>query len=221
MRPHVAYSRAAAHVSLQVIVLLWGCTAILGRQISIQAIPLVWYRLLIVVARARDLRARARHPAADPARAAARYAIVGAIIGLHWLCFYGAIKDAGIATAVLSLSTDHVLHRADRAARVSPPRRAGELAIGAIVVVAAALLIQVELHATPSASRSASARPCSRRSSACSTAARPRRAARAPDALRARRRAAGRRQRVRAVAVRRAARARTSDGSRSSRSRAR
>ena len=40
-----------------------------------------------------------------PRAQALRYAGVGAIVGIHWLCFYGAIKVAGIATAVLTLST--------------------------------------------------------------------------------------------------------------------
>jgi drug/metabolite transporter (DMT)-like permease len=145
--PSPDLSRPAAHASLQVIVLLWGATAILGRQISIQAIPLVWYRLLVVVAvlaiyvPARGLRIRI------PARAALRYALVGAVIGLHWLCFYGAIKQAGVATAVLSLSTVTFF-----TAIIEPlvfRRRVdvGELAIGAVVVAAATLLIQLELHA--------------------------------------------------------------------------
>lgn len=142
-------SRPAAHASLQVIVLLWGCTAILGRQISIEAIPLVWYRLVIVVvvlAAALPLR---RVPMRVPLRAAAGYGLVGALIGLHWLCFYGAIKEAGVATAVLSLSTTTFF-----TALVEPivfRRRVatGELVLGAIVVVGAALLIELELRAEP------------------------------------------------------------------------
>jgi drug/metabolite transporter (DMT)-like permease len=139
----------AAQLQLQIIVLLWGCTAILGRQISIQAIPLVWYRLLMVVfvlaiyvpARGISLRLTAGK--------ALRYAGVGALIGLHWLCFYGAIKVAGIATAVLSLSTA-TFFTAVCEPIVFRRRVAGsELAIGAVVVAAASLLIQYELHATP------------------------------------------------------------------------
>ena len=142
-------SRPSAHALLQGIVLLWGCTAILGHQISIQAVPLVWYRLLIVIAvlavfvPARGLSLRV------PAKAALRYAGVGAIVGIHWLCFYGAIKVAGITTAVLTLST-----MAFFTAFIEPiafrrridPR---ELAIGALVVAGVALLLQVELHPTP------------------------------------------------------------------------
>jgi drug/metabolite transporter (DMT)-like permease len=139
----------AAQLQLQIIVLLWGCTAILGRQISIQAIPLVWYRLLIVVAvLAIYVPARGISLRVEPKKAL-RYAGVGALIGLHWLCFYGAIKVAGIATAVLSLSTA-TFFTAVCEPIVFRRRVAGsELAIGAVVVAAATLLIQVELHATP------------------------------------------------------------------------
>ena len=141
-------SRTAAHLSLQVIVLLWGCTAILGRQITIRAIPLVWYRLLIVIAvlavyvPARGISLRV------PWRSALRYALVGVFIGTHWLCFYGAIKVAGIATAVISLSTITFFTAIVEPIVFRRRVRAGELAIGALVVGAAALLMQVELHVT-------------------------------------------------------------------------
>jgi drug/metabolite transporter (DMT)-like permease len=149
MRAHVPSSRAAAHLSLQVIVLLWGCTALLGRQISIEAIPLVWYRLLIVVA-VLGIYVPARGiPLRLSARTAARYGLVGALIGLHWLCFYGAIKEAGIATAVLSLSTGTFFTALFEPLVFRRRVAAEELAIGVVVVGAAALLIQYELHATP------------------------------------------------------------------------
>lgn len=144
-----AVSRAAAHLSLQIIVLLWGCTAILGRQIGIAALPLVFYRLVFVVAvlavlvPARGLSMRV------PARAAMRYAAVGALIGAHWVCFYGAIKEAGIATAVLTLSTGTFFTAVFEPLVFRRRVDGGELAIGALVVIAAALLVQYELHATP------------------------------------------------------------------------
>lgn len=139
-------SRATAHASLQVIVLLWGVTAILGRQITISAIPLVWYRLLVCVVALGAIVPLRRIALRIPRRSILQYSLVGALIGLHWLCFYGAIKHAGIATAVLSLSTVTFF-----TALVEPivfRRRiaASELVIGSFVVVGAALLIQVELR---------------------------------------------------------------------------
>ncbi|MDQ3365071.1 MAG: DMT family transporter [Myxococcota bacterium] len=140
-------SRPTAHALLHGIVLLWGCTAILGRVISIEAIPLVWYRLLIVVAvlavivPVRGLAIRI------PARAALRYGVVGAIIGLHWLCFYGAIKQAGVSTAVLMLSTITFFTALVEPIAYRRRLSISEVVIGGIVVAGVALLIRVELRA--------------------------------------------------------------------------
>jgi len=140
-------SRPAAHASLQIIVLLWGGTAILGRQISIEAVPLVWYRLVVVVAVLAVLLPVRRVPVAVPLRAAAQYGLVGVLIGVHWLCFYGAIKAAGVATAVLSLSTATFFTSLVEPIVFRRRVAASEVVLGCIVVAAAALLIQVELHA--------------------------------------------------------------------------
>ncbi|HEY4178028.1 MAG TPA: DMT family transporter [Kofleriaceae bacterium] len=139
-------SRPAAHAWLQLIVLLWGCTAILGRLITISALPLVWYRLVFVVAALAVVAPMRGHSFRIPRRHVIQYALVGAIIGIHWLCFYGAIKQAGISTAVLTLSTvafftaivEPIVFR--RAVAVS------ELVIGAIVVGGVSLLLQLELR---------------------------------------------------------------------------
>ncbi len=149
VEPPPNLSRTAAHVSLQVIVLLWGATAILGRQISIQAVPLVWYRLLVVVAvlvivvSARGVAIRI------PRRAARSYAGIGALIGIHWLCFYGAIKQAGISTAVLTLSTVTFFTAVFEPLVFRRRLAIGDLVIGAVVVGGVALLIHVELRVDP------------------------------------------------------------------------
>ncbi len=142
-------SRPAAHASLHAIVLLWGFTAILGRLISIRAIPLVWYRVVIVtlvlalVVPARGLALRV------PARTALRYGAVGALIGIHWMLFYGAIKVAGVSTAVVSLSTGAFFTALIEPAVFRRRVYADELVIGAIVVAGVALLLEVEVHASP------------------------------------------------------------------------
>jgi len=142
-------SRPSAHALLQGIVLLWGCTAILGHQISIQAVPLVWYRLVIVVAVLAVFVPLRGHAVRVPKAAALRYAGVGAIVGIHWLCFYGAIKVAGITTAVLTLSTMAFFTAFIEPIAFRRKIDRGELAIGALVVGGVALLLQVALHPTP------------------------------------------------------------------------
>ena len=142
-------SRPAAHVLLQLTVVLWGFTAILGHLISIHAVPLVWYRIALVIPMLAVIIPLRGHSLRAPASSVWRAAVVGAFIGIHWLCFYGSIKQAGIAIAVLTLST-----LAFFTALIEPivfRRRfdVGELVIGAVVVVGVALLVQLEGHPDP------------------------------------------------------------------------
>jgi len=80
-------------------VLLWGFTAILGKLISLPALELVWWRMLLVVAVLaawppfwRELRR------AEP-RVLAWFAGIGVVVALHWLTFYGSIKLANASVA--------------------------------------------------------------------------------------------------------------------------
>lgn len=85
-------------------VLLWGFTAILGKLISLPALPLVWWRMLIVVAALALLPKVRRGLRAMPARTRWAYAGIGALVALHWLTFYGAIKLSNVSVAATSMA---------------------------------------------------------------------------------------------------------------------
>ena len=88
-------------------VLLWGFTAILGKLITLPALPLVWWRMLIVVAALALLPRVWRGVRAMPARLLWSYAGIGVLVSLHWLTFYGAIKlsNASVAATCIALAT--------------------------------------------------------------------------------------------------------------------
>ena len=88
-------------------VLLWGFTAILGKLITLPALPLVWGRMLIVVAALALLPRVWRGVQAMPARTRWAYAGIGALVALHWLTFYGAIKlsNASVAATCIAFAT--------------------------------------------------------------------------------------------------------------------
>lgn len=96
-----------AHLQMHLCVLLWGFTAILGKLISLPALPLVWWRMLLVVAALALLPPFWRALRAVGARQAAIYAGIGALVALHWLTFYGAIKlsNASVAATCMALAT--------------------------------------------------------------------------------------------------------------------
>lgn len=141
-------SKAGAYVTLHLTVLLWGLTAILGRLISIEAVSLVWYRLVLVIA-AMALYMRGTRASFRAAPGLLRwYALAGALIGLHWLCFYGAIKVAGVATAVIGLSTVTFFTAILEPLVFRRPVARHELALGALVMVGASLLAKLEVRAS-------------------------------------------------------------------------
>ncbi len=88
-------------------VVLWGFTAIIGKLISLPALPLVWWRMLIVVAVLAFLPRVWRGIFAMPSRVRWAYAGIGALVALHWLTFYGAIKlsNASVAATCIAFAT--------------------------------------------------------------------------------------------------------------------
>jgi drug/metabolite transporter (DMT)-like permease len=125
-------------------VFVWGFTAILGRLISISALPLVFYRLVVVVSVMPFIIRWRGLPLSVSAAHLRKFAVVGTLVAIHWLCFYGCIKYAGIAVAVLTLSTltffTALLEPLVFKRRVSVP----ELIIGFGVMLGVSVLIKVE-----------------------------------------------------------------------------
>ena len=135
-----------AHALMHLTVFVWGFTAILGRLISIAAVPLVFYRLLVVIAvmpfviRARGLSLRVER------RRLERFAVVGVLVALHWLLFYGCIKYAGIAVAVLCLSTITFFTALFEPLLFKRKVDAVELLLGFGVMLGVSVLVKVETN---------------------------------------------------------------------------
>ncbi|MGN6112394.1 MAG: DMT family transporter [Luteimonas sp.] len=94
-------------VQIHLCVLLWGFTAILGKLITLPALPLVWWRMLLVAGLLLLLPRVWRGLRAMPARLRWSYAGVGALVALHWLTFYASIKlsNASVGATCMALGT--------------------------------------------------------------------------------------------------------------------
>ena len=94
-----------SYLHLHLIVFIWGFTAVLGKLISLEALPLVWYRmtfatifiLLFVVYKKTSLKL--------PLKTIIAFLFAGLIIALHWLTFFKAIKESNISVTLACLST--------------------------------------------------------------------------------------------------------------------
>jgi drug/metabolite transporter (DMT)-like permease len=99
-----AHSRA--WFQIHVCVVLWGFTAILGKLITLRALPLVWWRMLLVtlaLALWPPFWAGVRQM---PRRLVATYFGIGVLVTLHWITFYGSIKlsNASVAATCMALT---------------------------------------------------------------------------------------------------------------------
>lgn len=94
-----------ARFQIHFCVLLWGFTAILGKQITVAALPLVWWRMLLVSGALLLVPRVWRGLKAMPARLRWAYAGIGVIVSLHWLTFYAAIKlsNASVGATCIAL----------------------------------------------------------------------------------------------------------------------
>ena len=94
-----------ARLQVHFCVLLWGFTAILGKQITLGALSLVWWRMLLVTAALLLLPRVWRGIRAMPTRLRWAYAGIGALVSLHWLTFYAAIKlsNASVGATCIAL----------------------------------------------------------------------------------------------------------------------
>lgn len=85
-------------------VVLWGFTGILGRVITLDALPLVRWRMVIVAAVLACVPSVWRGLGRMPPRVQATCAGIGVLVAAHWVAFYGAIKLANASVAVTCMA---------------------------------------------------------------------------------------------------------------------
>jgi len=122
-------------------VVLWGFTAILGKLISLPALPLVWWRMLLVVAAIALWPPVWRALRATGGRTLLLFSGAGVVVALHWLTFYGAIKlaNASVAASCMAIAPIFMAIVEPWIARRSFDAR--ELVIGIVALPGVALVV--------------------------------------------------------------------------------
>jgi len=133
--------RARAQLQIHFCVLLWGFTAILGKLITLPALPLVWWRMLLVVVALALVPRFWRGMRGLPARLVLAYAGIGVVVALHWLTFYGAIKLANASVAATCIALAPVFTAVIEPWAARRPFRPRELVLGVAVLPGVALVV--------------------------------------------------------------------------------
>ena len=97
-------SSTRAWLQMHFCVVLWGFTAILGRTITLQALPLVWMRMLVVTVALFLFPRFWRGLSRMSPGLILIYAGIGALVTAHWITFYSAIKIANASVAATCMA---------------------------------------------------------------------------------------------------------------------
>ena len=98
-------SRLKNYLLLHLIVFIWGFTAILGALISIDSIPLVWYRMLLAVLFIFIYFLFKKKSIKIDKRTVLKFFFTGVVIASHWIFFFKAIKVSNVSVALVTMST--------------------------------------------------------------------------------------------------------------------
>lgn len=86
-------------------VLIWGFTGVLGHLISVSALHLVWYRVLIAALSLFVYLGFTKTTIRIPIKDIFKFMGVGVLVGLHWVFFFHAIKISTVSVTLVTLSS--------------------------------------------------------------------------------------------------------------------
>jgi drug/metabolite transporter (DMT)-like permease len=98
-------SKLKNYLLLHLIVFIWGFTAILGALITLDAIPLVWFRMGLAVLFIVIYFLIKKKSFRVDKKGVLKFLCTGVIIALHWVFFFKAIKVSNVSIALVTMST--------------------------------------------------------------------------------------------------------------------
>ncbi|MBK6930064.1 MAG: EamA family transporter [Saprospirales bacterium] len=129
-----------AYFALHFCVFLWGFTAILGKLITLGALPLVWWRVFLCCGTLWWLLPKAQLRGL-PSRLFWQMLGIGAMVGVHWICFYGAIKLSNASIAVATMATTSFFSALLEPLMLRQNVKWYELALGIFILPGMALVV--------------------------------------------------------------------------------
>lgn len=132
------------YLQLHLVILLWGFTPILGKFISLQAVDLVWYRLIIasvslyIYIRYKGITLRVER------RQFGEIMLMGIVVGFHWFFFYHAIKVSNVSITLAGFSTMTLFASFFQPLLIGKKFFWGDLLYGVFIVIGLTVILNFE-----------------------------------------------------------------------------
>lgn len=130
-----------AYVQLHIAVILFGFTAILGDLITLPALILVWWRVLITSISLLFLIGFGKKLLTIPKKRILQFMGIGALVGLHWICFFGSIKYANASVGLVCFATTSFFTSFLEPLITKKPFRLYEMSLALIIIPGMILIV--------------------------------------------------------------------------------
>ena len=92
-------------IQLHLFVFLAGLTAPIGNLIQLNGLYLVFYRMLLTLIALSPIYMFYQQPIKVSLKEKGKLMLIGVLIAIHWVCFYGSIKLANVSVALVCISS--------------------------------------------------------------------------------------------------------------------
>lgn len=133
------------HILLHFIVFLWGFSPILGRFITASAFQLVWYRIIFTLLILTCYILFTKKSINIKTQDLGKFAGIGILISLHWVCFYHTIKISNVSITLATFSTVTFFTGLLEPLFFNRKIKLYEMFLGVIIILAVWLILSVEM----------------------------------------------------------------------------
>ncbi|MDY0906856.1 DMT family transporter [Pedobacter sp. CFBP9032] len=125
-------------------VLIWGFTGVLGKVISIDAVPLVWYRVLIATTTLFAWFIITKKNIKISRKQFIQFFLTGAIVAIHWIFFFHAIKVSTVSVTLVCLSSFTLFTAILEPLIKKQPIQIGDILVGLIIILGIYMIFKFE-----------------------------------------------------------------------------
>ena len=131
-------------IILHLTVLIWGFTGVLGKVITIDAVPLVWYRVLIATSTLFLWFLITKKNIKVTKKQFIQFFLTGGIVAIHWIFFFHAIKVSTVSVTLVCLSSFTLFTAILEPLIKKQPIQMGDILIGLLIILGIYMIFKFE-----------------------------------------------------------------------------
>nr|WP_199159161.1 DMT family transporter [Pedobacter sp. ASV2] len=133
---------------LHLTVFVWGFTGVLGKVISIDAVPMVWYRVLIATSTLLAWFLITKTNLKVTRKQFIQFFLTGGIVAIHWIFFFHAIKVSTVSVTLVCLSSFTLFTAILEPLIKKQPIFLGDILVGLLIIAGIYLIFKFESQYT-------------------------------------------------------------------------